>query len=807
LHSFFQNLLLSARSLWRNPEFTLVAIFTLALGIAGNTAVFSIANATLLRPLPYSDSHRLVILRWQEQGDLSARAYFLLKNRTRSFSSVAAFYPVEVGVNIAGAATPQYVKSLSVTGDFFVTLGIQPEIGKIFSEEEGQAALSRTAVLSNAMWVRFGRDRSILTRDLLIDGNRYKIIGVMPEEFRSYPDADIWLPLPLSPGKADPGGDYRIIARLAPHISRNRAQYELEEISREYNSSYPPLTPGRQPRLISYDLQQFLGEKSKDGLLILSSAVALVFLIACSNVAVLLLIRTAVNRHAIAIRSALGGSRVRLVIGQLGESLLLSLAGGLLGLILAKESFPLLLALRPAGFPPNMKLAIDGRVLMFTFAVAVLGPLLFGLAPALQVTRGTISTVLSQTLRTTTSSAEQLRTVRSLVFCQMGFSIMLLAGTALLWKSLINLYSVPLGFDSGRTMVAQVLLSGAKYRDTASTIAFVNQVTEHLQGLPGIDSIGVVNGLPLDHGLNLPIYSVEAPQLIDHADEYRPVTPGFFPTFGIPLRSGRFLEAGDSAGNEPVAVINETMAARWWPNGSPLGKFVRVSNELGPQFNDAPRRIVGVVADVREKGPGLPAPPTIYVAMSQTPDNIMAFCNKVFFTSIVVRPSSKVVATKEILAAIQSSDTTLPLASFRPLHDLFRESISLPRFIAVLTTAFSGVSFVLATIGIYGLLSYQIRLSSRDIAVRLALGATRTQVKYMVLGQAVKLILFSVTAGIAGSLIIRSLLGNFVYNVQSGSLKLIVALGLFFALFATFISLLTATRAASIEPVAVLRNE
>lgn len=807
MRAFFQSLSLSARSLWNNPGFTFVAIFTLALGIAGSTIVFSIVNATLLRPLPYPKPHQLLILRSTDQGDLSAPAFFMVKERARSFSYVAAFYPVEVGVNIAGAATPQYVQSLSVSRDFFLTLGILPEVGTIFPEEESRTITQRVAIVSHAMWVRFGQNSSLLGHELLIDGNAYKIIGIMPEGFRSYPDADIWLPLQLSSTKGYPGGDYRVIARMAPNVSPQQGQQEVEEIGREYNAVYPPRSSFSEHKFIAYDLQQFLGKEEKNGLLILSSAVALVFLIACTNVAVLILIRTAANRQAIAIRAALGGSRVRLVLAQLGECLLLSLAGGLLGLILTKESFPLLLALRPAGLPRGMHLRIDGRVLLFTFSLVLLSPLLFGLPSALKMTRATVAMLLSQTMRTASSSVEQLRAVRSLVFCQMCFSIMLLAGTALLWKSLLNLYSVPLGFNPGRIWVAQVLLSGEKYRSTASTVALVNQVIERLRAEPGIDSVGVVNGLPLDRGLNLPMYPVGSPQLLDHADEYRPVTPEYFVTLRIPLRAGRVFNAGDTPGSPPVALINETMARKWWPNVVPLGRFVKVSDEMGPQFTDAPRQIVGVVADVHEKGPGVPPPPTVYVALAQTPDSITAFCNKVFFTSIMIRSSVRTDLIKEIESAIQASDTSLPVASFRPLHEVFEESVANPRFIALVTTAFSSLSLFLTILGIYGMLSYQVRLSARDIAIRLALGATRMRVQYMILRQAARLILAAVAAGWIGALIIRGLLKSLIYNVQGGSLQLIAELGLVFAVVAILVSLLTAVRTASIEPVAILRNE
>jgi predicted permease len=651
----------------------------------------------------------------------------------------------------------------------------------------------------------FDRDPSALGRSLWINGESYRIIGIMPQRFRSYPDVDIWLPLQLSPGSTDPGSNYRIIGRLGNGVSHQQAQYELDGLTREYHSTYP--ASSRKGTLVAQPLQAFLMEKGREGLAVLFAAVAFVFLIACSNVAILILVRAAASTQVIAIRAAMGPSRPRLVLSLLSESLLLSLTGGLLGLILAKESLPLVLRLWPANIPLTASLAIDWHVLLFTLAVAVFSPLLFGLAPVLKLSRVNIAEVLARTSRTASSSAEAVRSVRFLVFAQMTLTVMLLAGTMLLVRSLLNLYSAPLGFDPEHLVVGQISLASERYHETRSTELLLDQVLRQLEALPGVDSAAAVNGLPLDKGLNLALHPVEVPSVMDHDDEYRAVTSGFFKTFQIPLRSGRFFTPADFTGSEPVAIINETMARRWWPNEPTIGHYIQVHKELGPQFADVPRQIVGVVADIHEKGPDLPSPTTVYIPMSQTPDQITAFSNKTFLTSIVVRTSGDIDLSNQIRSAVQSGDPGLPLASFRRFNQVIDSSLANRRFIALLTTAFSGLALLLAVLGIHGLLNYQTRLRIREIAIRMAVGASRADTLRMIVQQGAKLIFFAVVAGLAGSFIIKGLLGGLIYNAQSSSVILILATGLLVGLVAMLISLLAALRAASIEPMAVLRNE
>lgn len=806
MHPLVQDFIVSIRSLRKSPQFTLVAVLTLTLGIAGNTLVFTLINATLLRPLPYPEPHRLIVLRWQDQSDVSAAAFFLMKNRARSFSVIAALYPVNAGVNISASGKPQYVKALPVSKDFFQTLGVLPEIGSAFNEEQDQPHAPRTAVLSFGLWTQeFNRNRSALGRDVRVNGQSYKIIGIMPQGFRSYPDADIWLPLQLDAKSVDTGNNCRIIGRLAANISAQRAQYELDGLAREYHQTYPWSAP--QGTLVAHDLQSFLVNKERSGLALLFAAVAFVLLIACSNVAILVLVRAASRTQSVAIRAALGSSRRRLVYSLLTESLLLSVVGGVLGLILAKETLPVLFSLWPIDLPLGSTLNIDWHVVAFTLALSLLSSALFGLAPSVRLSRVNLARAIALTSRSATASAEQVRSVRLLVFWQIALTVMLLAGTMLLVRSLSNLYSVPLGFDPQHVSVAQVSLAEEQYSTTASASHLLDEVVKGLSVLPGIDAVAAVNGLPLENGLNLPLHPVEMPGSPDHADEYRPVTQNYFSALHIRLVSGRSFVASDTAGSAPVAIINETMARHWWPNISAIGHYIRVDEKLGPQPPDVPRLIVGVVPDIQERGPGIPAPPTMFVPLDQTPDNITAFFNKVFLTSIVVRTSGRVDLSRQIHGAIQSIDPDLPVASLRPFPQLLDQSLAHNRFIVLLTTAFSAIALLLTAVGIHGLLNYQARLRRREIAVRMAVGASRTHIVRMVAQQGVQRVFFALLAGLTGSFFIKGLLAGLLYNVNFSSIIVILGTGLLLGLVATMISLLTAVRAASIEPMVVLRNE
>jgi putative ABC transport system permease protein len=804
MHPFIQDFLISFRSLRRSPGFTLVAVLTLALGIAASSVIFSVVNATMLRPLPYPDSDRLVVVGWRILPELSPAAFLMVKNQTHVFSQTAAVYDAVLGVNISTPHVPQNVRSLQVSKEFFATLGVLPELGRNFSHDDDQPNALPTVVLSHEIWVQnFGGDRSALGQSLRINGASYKIIGVMPRRFRSYPEADIWVPLQLDQKTTDKANDYRIIGRLANGVSQQEVLRQLDGVGQEFHHLYP--WSALLGTIVARPLQLFLAEGERQRFAVLSAAAALVFLIACTNVAILVLVRGAAGAQNIAVRAALGQPQGRLVFSLLSESLLLALMAGILGLILAKECLPLLLLLWPTNLPLAINLSIDWHVAFFTFGVSIWSCVLFGLAPALKLSRVNISQLLARMSGRASPGLGQVRTIRFLVGGQMALTVGLLAGTVLLVKSLLNLYAVDLGFDPAHLVVGQVSLSGERYRTTESTVRLSDQIIKKMEGMPGVEALAVMDGLPLEPGITIPIHPLGWQGSAEGS--YRPVTNSYFSALRIPLRSGRPFLNEDTSGSTPVAILNESMARRWWPNSSPIGQFIQVDKEIAPELLDIPRQVVGVVGDIRESDLSAPARPTIFVPMAQTPDNISAFFNQRLLTSIVIRTPSRAGVSNQLQAAIQSVDPDLPLASYRPFGQFIDRSLANQRFLALLASVFGGFAFLLTLIGMQGLFSYQARLRRREIAVRMAIGATRNAILRMVVQQGTKLISFALLVGLAGSLVVRALLQSLLYNVQSISLIVILATGLVLGLVAALMILLTASRAASIEPMAVLRNE
>jgi putative ABC transport system permease protein len=813
MQTFLHDLRYAVRLLRKTRGFTLVAVIILAMGIASNTLVFSVVNAVLLHPLPYPDANRLVILHWQDQagtsgGDITAPAFFMLKARAYSFESMAALLPFDAGVNLAGVGSPQYVKALRVSADFFPTLGVMPVIGRNFDAEEDQPHGPRVAILSYGLWKRdFDQGRTTLGHELRINGEAYIVIGVMPAAFRSYPEADVWLPLQLSLATADTGNNYRVIARLKNGLAEEQARRELESWSTEYVKSLPAPANAHKAALAIQKLQDSQTGTVRYSLTILFGAVVFVLLITCANLAALLLVRSLGRNHEIAIRAALGSSWARLLRIFLMESTLLALLGGTLGIVLAKETLPLILALAPADLPLSVPISINGRVALFTFAISVLTSFLFGLAPALRISQLGLNEMLKQASRGVSISAAQARAGRILVSVQTSLTLVLLTGATLLLQNFLSLQRVDPGFDPQHVLVAQVSFPAKLYFTTASTARALDQILDRLKKTHGVEASAAVYGLPLEKGLNLPIYPTDAPSKIDYGGEYRIVSTEYFQVLHIPLQAGRSFSDADDALSNPVAIVNQTLANRWWPKSSALGGHINVGQELGPQFADKPREVIGIVADIHEVGLDQPALPTVFIPIKQSPDKITASVNRFFLASIVVRTRSNVGVADEIRRAVASADPDLPLASLRPLADVVGLSLSRHRFYASLTSAFGVFALLLTAIGVYGLLSYQTRMRIREIGVRMAVGAKRSEVVLLVLRQGINLIAVGVSTGIVGAFFLRRLLQSMLYNLHDTNLNALASAALLLSAVATLASLLTALRAASIEPMVVLRNE
>jgi putative ABC transport system permease protein len=800
----------SLRLLRRTPAFTFVAVLTLALGIASNTIVFSVVSASLLRALPYPEPGRLMVVHLsiehaQSSDDISAQSFFMLKERSRSFENMAASYPINVGINLAGGEKPEYLQGLRVSREFFPTLGVIPQQGRNFLTEEDRPGGQNCIILSYDLWQHdFGRDPAAIGRHVRIDDETYNVIGVMPRGFRSFPETDLWLPLKLDPASAASGNNYEVIVRLRKDSSPINAQHELDALSEQHQAGLPVQHSPRNVRLLLQPLQDFKNGEVRSSLMMLFGAVSGVLLIACLNLAVLLLVRGSARSQEIGIRMALGSSRLRMVQVLLMESAILAFAGGMLGTILAKELLPLVLSLVPSDLPLNAAIGIDRHAILFSAGITILTPIIFGLAPAIKaVSFGTKD--VTGTPKRGMATLGQARLGNVLITVQTALAVVLLSAAFLQLQALVRLQSQPMGFDPQGLLVAQVSLTSPRYETAAATTHLMDQITEQLHVSPEVESVASVSGLPLDRALNLPSAPDGIRDKTVYTSEYWIVSGDYFHVMGIKLIAGRTFSAIDRKGATSVAIINASLARKWWPSTSAVGHFVTAGQQLGPEFSDVPRQIVGVVADTYTAGAYRPPPPAIFTPAAQTPDSIIAFANKEFLTSILVRTSAGTPIEESIRHATDSADPNLPLASLRPLTQFARTSLSRPRFYASLATAFGVFALLLTAIGLYGLLGYRIRLRAGEIAVRMAMGARRVQVIAMVVKQGVKLVGIGLLLGLTGAYGARKFLEAMSYNRTGIGVILFAAVLL--GVVATFASFLTALQAASIEPTIVLKNQ
>jgi putative ABC transport system permease protein len=799
----------SLRLLRRTPAFTFIAVLTLALGIGTNTIVFSVVSASLLRTLPYPEPRRLMVVhlfieRAQSSDDISAQSFFMLKERSRSFENMAASYPVDVGINLAGVGKPEYVRGLRVSQGFFPTLGVVPDQGRNFSPEEDRPGGQNCVILSYDLWLHnFGRDSANIGRAVRINDEAYTVIGVMPRSFHSFPETDLWLPLKLDPANATSGNNYEVIVRLGQDSSPANAQHELDTLSAAYPTAMPTQHSPKL-RLVLQPLQDFKNGGVRSSLMMLFGAVSSVLLIACLNLAVLLLVRGSARSQEIGIRMALGSSRLRMVQVLLMESGILAFAGGILGIILAKEMLPLIISLVPSDLPLNAAIGIDRRAILFSAGITMLTPILFGLVPSIKAVNFGVNEVTAP-FRRGTPTLGQARLGNVLITVQTALAVVLLSSAFLQLQALVRLQSQPMGFDPQGLLVAQVSLTSPHYETAVATTRLMDQVFEQLHGNPEVESVASVSGLPLDRALNLPSVPDGIRDKTVYTSEYWIISNDYFHAMSIKLVAGRTFSAMDQKGTMPVAIINENLARRWWPNTSAVGHFVTAGQQLGPEFSDVQRQIVGVVADTYTAGANRPPPPAIFTPAAQTPDSIIAFTNKEFLTSILVRTSVRTSLEENIRRAMDSTDPNLPLASLRPLTQFAQASLSRPRFYASLATTFGVLALLLTAIGLYGLLGYRIRLRAGEIAVRMAMGARRVQVIGMVVKQGTKLVGIGLVLGLVGAYYARKFLEAMSYN-HSGLGIILFAVVLLGAV-AMLASFLTALQAASIEPIVVLKNQ
>jgi predicted permease len=803
------------RRLRKSPGFTIVAVLTLTLGIGATTAIFSVVDAVLLRPLPFPHANRIVqVLRHYDEGDeaaVSAPRYLDWHKRNHVFDHLAAYPILPSGMNLSGTGEPQHVQSIGVTNEFFPVMGIEPLLGRTFSPEEDQPGGANVVVISYGLWKDyFGGDPGILNRQIQLNGSAYSVVGVIPSGFEFPGATRLWTPLRLPAVSSDPANMYTVLGRLKEGVPLAQAQAELNILQKQLRQEQPDLPAS--DTLATLTLQNHIVGDVRPILLLLLGAVGLVLLIACVNVANLLLSRANSRQQEVAIRAALGASRRRLLEQMLTESLLLGLLSGASGVVLASLGIRLVTTLGPASIPRLQEVTVDLRVLAFAVLVSVVSGILFGLGPAVQVARIPPSQTMKEGGRGLAGNMKKHRARGLLVAGEISISLILLVGAVLLIRSAVLLHAVRPGFDPNNVLTLQTSLP-VKYARPELKNAFYRQVLDRINAIPGVEAAATVTSLPTELGPDLPL-SVEGRVHKDAREgdaeaQYRWVSADYFRAMHIPLLRGRGFTEADNEHAPGVVIINQTLARRVWPQEDPLGKQMTIGKTMGPEWSDtAPREVVGIVGDIKDTGLDEMAPVELYVPYAQVPSHVVALSVQMGPTSWVVRTEMDPSAIRqEIQKAVSAVDNNQAITNVRTMNQILATSVASHQFNMSILTLFAVLALVLAAVGTYGVISYGVSERLHEIGLRLALGAQRGDVFRLVVGQGMSFALLGVGIGLAGAFAFTRLLTNLLYGVTTTDPFTFAGVALLLAMVALLACYLPARRAMGVDPMVALRYE
>ncbi len=805
-----QDIRYAFRMLLKSPVFTAVAILTLALGIGANTAIFTIVNAVLLRPLPYPDSGRVVFLertfRVGSSTSVSLPKCDYWRRNTRSFEAVASADFMGGGYNLGGDE-PERLKGVRVNASFFRVLGVSPALGRNFTPEDDRPNTAKTVVLSHGLWQRrFGGERAVLGRTITLNNEPATVIGVMPAGFKPFPEADIWLPLQPVVSYADKSNYLMCMARLNADSNYDKGLTDLKGVAGRFRKDYPDLMSDGESATITTMQENLLGDV-RPALLVLMGAVAAVLLIACANVANLLLARAAGRTREIAIRMSVGASRWRLMRQLLIESVLLALGGGILGLVLGSWGVRLLQAVAPTELP-LVEPSLDLRVLAFTLGISVLTGVLFGLIPALHASSPRLSETLKEGSGRASVGLRRSRTRALLVAGEIAIALVVVISAALMTETLVRLRSVDPGFDARGVVTMQMSLSGPRFETTPQLDAFYRQVLQRVETVPGVQAAAAAVNLPLELGPDLPFQIEGERDLPNHDAQWRYVTPGYFRALGIRLRRGRTFTENETPTSAPVMIVNEAFARGYFHNEDPIGRQITIGRVMGPEMADKTRQVVGIVADVRESALEREAPPVIYVPAAQVPAAVTALLNKVLPSVWVVRTAGD---PMRLLPAIRNEiravDRSTPIANIRTMEQVMKTSIARQNFSMVLFASFAVLAMVLAAVGIYGVMAYSVSQRKHELGIRIALGAKHGDMLRLVVGQGMLLAGAGITAGLLAAFFATRLLASLLFGVTARHTPTFAGVAALIALIALIASYIPARRATAVDPIIALRYE
>jgi len=810
VETFLQDARYGVRALRRTPAFTLAALLTLALGIGANSAIFSVVNAVLLRPLPYAEPERIVAFgrlvrgATEPQLGMTGRQYLFFREHLQSVQGFAAWHGV--GFNLATADGAEYVLGRAVSAAYFDVFSGRPLHGHTFTSEHEAAGGPSDVVLSHDLWRRqFGGDPAVIGTTVRLAEQPYTVIGVMGSDHEEMSSGEVAVYIPLRPGNTGRGGgyNYSVAGRLRPGVPLGQANAEAAALFESFKQEFP--TREWELGMAFIRFQDTLSRDAKPALLLMLGAVATLLLIACANTASLLLARASGRGREISVRAALGATRSRIVRQLLTEAVLLSVCGALIGLLLAYWSVPALLSLLPASFPIYQAVRIDATVLGVTLALAVVTGLLFGLAPASSLSRQDLVEAFKDDATRTTAGRRSAWARQTLVVAEVAMCMLLLVGAGLLLQTFMKMRAIDPGFEIRGLMTARMSV-GERYGTSAAFNHFMTEGLERLRRIPGVQGAALANGVPIERGLNLNVTIPDGPlqgeELVDNAStDWRFTSNDYFRTMGIPIVAGRGFDERDSAGSPQVAVVNEQFVRRFFKGQRPIGHRMTVLD------GDPPMEVVGVVRDVREAGLVGPGVAVMYVPISQTSDATLQISNSYFPVTWVVRASNTGAELVErIRAEMHALDPGQPISRFRSMEEIKSAQFQAERFQMTLLVLLAGIGLLLAAAGIYGLIAYSVSQRTREFGIRIALGARPAGILRSIVAQGALLALTGVVIGIAAAVAGARMIQSFLFDVSTKDPLTFAAVGGLLILVAVVASLVPALRAVRLNPVAALRE-